>query len=103
MCRCVGLFGRQNVVHDVDCVVVAGGAADTAEEIDLAAYHGITVIPFPASGGTARRMYERAQDDSWLRRCIPSEYFDTLATCRDAEQFVEMVRQLVEDRQGVAL
>lgn len=99
----VGLFGRQNVVRDADCVIIIGGAAGTAEEIDLAAYCGTTVIPFPASGGTARRMYERAQDDARLRRCIPGQYFDALATCRDAEQFVEVVRQVVEDRQGVAL
>lgn len=99
----VGLFGRQNVVRDADCVVVIGGAAGTAEEIDLAAYFGTIVIPFPANGGTARRMYEWAQDDSRLRRCIPAQYFDALATCRDAEQFVEVVRQAVGDRQGAAL
>ncbi len=99
----VGLFGRQNVVRDVDCVVVVGGAAGTLEEIDLAAYRGTTVIPFPASGGSARRMYERAQGDTRLRRCVPGEYFDALATCRDAEHFAEMVKELVEDRQGVAL
>lgn len=73
------------------------------EEIDLAVYRGITVIPFPASGGSARRMYERAQGDTRLRRCVPGEYFDALATCRDAEQFVEMVKALVEDWQGAAL
>ncbi|MGH3609643.1 MAG: hypothetical protein ACRDRD_16345, partial [Pseudonocardiaceae bacterium] len=53
--------------------------------------------------GTARRMYERAQNsDARLRRCIPKQYFDSLAACQDAEQFVEMVKQIVVDRQGVA-
>lgn len=99
----VGLFGRQNVVREADYVVVIGGAVGTAEEIDLAAYCSTTVIPFPASGGTARRMYERAQDDARLRRCIPEQYFDVLGTCRDAERFVEVVRQVAEDRQGVTL
>jgi hypothetical protein len=75
----VGLFGRQNVVRDADCVVIIGGAAGTAEEIDLAAYCGTVIIPFPATGGTARRRYERAQDDARLRRCIPGQYFDALA------------------------
>jgi hypothetical protein len=48
-------------------------------------------------------MYERAQQaDARLRRCIPGQHFDALATCQDAERFVEMVRQIVRDRQGVA-
>ncbi|MGH3527417.1 MAG: hypothetical protein ACRDQ6_08920 [Pseudonocardiaceae bacterium] len=48
-------------------------------------------------------MYERAQNsDARLRRCIPKQYFDSLAACQDAEQFVEMVKQIVVDRQGVA-
>lgn len=98
----VGLFGRQNVVRDVDCVVVVGGAAGTAEEIDLAVYNGTSVIPFPASGGSARRMYEQARaGDARLRRCIPNLCFDALDTCEDAEQFVEMVKNIVGDRQGV--
>jgi hypothetical protein len=48
-------------------------------------------------------MYERVRGDTRLRRCVPGEYFDALATCRDAEQFVEMVKELIEDRQGAAL
>ena len=35
------------------CVVVLGGATGTAEEIDLAAYRGTTIVPMPASGGAA--------------------------------------------------
>lgn len=62
----------------------------------------VAVVPFPASGGAARRMYERAQQaDARLRRCIPGQHFDALG-CQDAAQFVEMVRQIVGDRQRVA-
>lgn len=96
----MGLFGRQNVVRNADYVIVVGGATGTAEEIDLAVYSGTTIIPLPASGGTARRIYERALSNPRLRRCLPERHFDTLATCTDADQFVEIVKNALEDRQG---
>ncbi|MGH4022749.1 MAG: helix-turn-helix domain-containing protein [Pseudonocardiaceae bacterium] len=96
----IGLFGRQNIVHNADCVIVVGGATGTAEEVDLAIYSGTTIVPFPASGGTARRTYERAQQNSRLRRCLPQRHFDALSVCDDADQFVEIVRQALTERKG---
>lgn len=94
----MGLFGRQNIVRNADCVVVAGGAAGTEEEIDLAVYSGTSIVALPASGGTARRTFERALTSPRLRRCLPERHFDTLASCRDADQFVEIIKHTLEDR-----
>jgi DNA-binding XRE family transcriptional regulator len=96
----IELFGRQNIVHNADCVIVVGGATGTAEEADLATYSGTSIVPFPASGGTARRIYERAQQNARLRRCLPKRHFNALRTCNDADQFVEIVRQALTDRKG---
>lgn len=96
----IGLFGRQNVVRGADCVVALGGATGTADEIDLAAYSGTTIVPMPASGGTARHCYERARREARLRARIPAQHFEALGTCHDAEQFVEILSQVIED-QGV--
>lgn len=96
----ISLFGRQNVVQNADCVIVVGGAGGTAEEVDLAIYSGTTIVPFPASGGTARRTYERAQQNSRLRRCLPERHLDALGTCGDADYFVEIVRQALTERKG---
>lgn len=51
-------FGRENVVHGGDLMVVAGGASGTAAEIAIAQALGIPVLPYAATGGTATRTLE---------------------------------------------
>ncbi|MEU6645311.1 hypothetical protein ABZ863_22515 [Saccharomonospora sp. NPDC046836] len=89
------LFGRQNVVRGASYALVVGGGPGTADEADLGAYMGVKVIPFPRSGGTARRFYEVARDQRRLRSWMPEPVFTALGTCRDADEFVMLVRQLI--------
>lgn len=51
-------FGRENVVHGGDLMVVAGGASGTAAEIVIAQALGIPVLPYAPTGGTAARTLE---------------------------------------------
>lgn len=51
-------FGRENVVHGGDLMVVAGGASGTAAEIVIAQALGIPVLPYAPSGGAAARTLE---------------------------------------------
>ncbi|MGH3931349.1 MAG: hypothetical protein ACRDTF_15420 [Pseudonocardiaceae bacterium] len=95
----IGLFGRNNVVRDVDYVLVVGGGSGTADEIDLALRGGTPVIPFPAGGGAAAAFYARARRDIDLRLGIPDPLFDALASC-DAEEFVSAVRAVL-NHEGV--
>ncbi|MGH3922406.1 MAG: helix-turn-helix domain-containing protein [Pseudonocardiaceae bacterium] len=96
----IGLFGRANVVRGVGYVLVIGGGSGTADEIDLALYGGVTVIPFPASGGTAAVFYERARREPELQARIPEQLFEALGCC-GAEEFVKIVRQVLDYDEGV--
>lgn len=51
-------FGRENVVHGGDLMVVAGGASGTAAEVVIAQALGIPVLPYAPTGGTAARTLE---------------------------------------------
>lgn len=91
------LFGRANVVRGADLVVVLGGATGTADELDLAVSMGVPVVPFPATGGTARRFYESAANSARLGSAIPASLAPELGTCSDADEFVLLVERQVSE------
>ncbi len=92
------LFGRSNVVRDASYALVIGGGEGTADEVDLTVFTGVRVIPFPLSGGTARRFYDHARRQRHQREWMPDHYFDAFGECRDADEYVRLVRQLINEK-----
>jgi hypothetical protein len=97
----VGRFGRPNVIRDAHYVVVVGGSSGTQDEVDLAIVMGKKVIPMPASGGTARRVYHQAANDPTLLAWMPDTAAASLADCKDGDDFAHIVHNLIATDTGV--
>lgn len=82
-------FGRENVVHGGDLMVVAGGASGTAAEIVIAQALGIPVLPYAPTGGTAARTLEA------MRNANPSATGPVaeLDQCTTPAQFTALVER----------
>jgi transcriptional regulator with XRE-family HTH domain len=91
----VGLFGRPNVVRNADFLLIIGGGRGTLDEVDVATSMGKKMLPFAASGGTARDLMDRMQADVTLRSWLPGDMFAALATCAGAEDFTKLVEQII--------
>lgn len=86
-------FGRENVVHGADLMVVAGGAAGTAAEVAIAQALSIPVLPFARTGGTAARALEQ------LRAAAPSDtgLLSDLERCTTPTQFTALIERAVNE------
>lgn len=91
----VGVFGRRNIVKDVDLVIVVAGAQGTQDEIDLALSMGKRVIALGLTGGTARRFHEHARSDVSLRAWLTDDRFAAFDACRDVEDGVRFIEHLL--------
>jgi hypothetical protein len=98
----IGLFGRSNVVRNADLVLVIGGGKGTADEVDLAASMNKKILPFTASGGAAALAYQRMQATVGLRRWLPDDQFAALGACRTADDFADLVNQIISTTRSVA-
>ncbi|WP_157433038.1 hypothetical protein [Actinomadura rifamycini] len=97
----VGLFGHRNVIQHANLVIVVGGGAGTQTEIDLALSMGKPVIALPASGGAARRFYNRAARDERLRTVLSDEHFAALRVGDDpAEDFARIIENIISEKFG---
>jgi hypothetical protein len=93
----VGLFGRSNVVSRADYVILIGGGRGTLDEVDLAISMGKRILPFAASGGTARRAFERMGADLNLHRWMREATFAALGSCVSADEYAEIIEQVLAD------
>lgn len=98
----VGLFGRSNVVRNADLVLVIGGGKGTADEVDLAVSMSKKILPFAASGGAAALAYQRMQAAVGFRAWLPDDQFAALGACRTADDFVDLVNQIISTTRSVA-
>lgn len=86
-----GVIGRHNIVAAAQYVLVIGGGSDTRDEVDMAFYLGLRVLPLPASGGTAARAYSMMSENPDLRAWLDGERFAVLAECNDTEAFLRII------------
>lgn len=90
----VGIIGHQNVVRNADFVLVLGGGHGTMVECDLAAAMAKTIIPFPASGGSALSWYEHMKSNGCVGKGISEAEYSTLAEA-DAGQYGLIVEKVL--------
>ncbi|MEU0091835.1 hypothetical protein [Kribbella sp. NPDC006257] len=95
----VAIFGRRNVIADAEYVVVVGGGAGTRAEADLAIALGKQVLPYGASGGTARAMFQQVRRQPALTSWIPSDQLATLNNCAslDSGASTMEIEQMTDD------
>jgi hypothetical protein len=96
----VGLFGRPNVVRHADLVIFIGGGHGTLDEVDLAISMRKRIVPFAASGGAARRAFERMDADISLRTWISEATFAALGSCVSADEYSTVLEQVLADIGG---
>lgn len=90
-----GVLGRSNVVRDADFVLIVGGGEGTQAEFDLACSMRKKVLPWPASGGTAKHSYEVMRHQPELRRWLSEEDFTALGESSTADEYVRIVEHLL--------
>lgn len=86
-------FGRENVVHGADLMIVVGGASGTAVEVTIAQALGIPVLPYGPSGGTAARTLEAllAMDQTG------SGHIGELARCATPAEFTALIERTMHE------
>ncbi|MFD7072837.1 helix-turn-helix domain-containing protein [Nocardioides sp. NPDC059952] len=86
-------FGRENVVHGSDLMIVVGGASGTAIEVTIARALGIPVLPYGPSGGTAARTLESllATDRTGSGR------IGELARCTTPAEFTALIERTMHE------
>ncbi|WP_412540833.1 hypothetical protein R8Z50_34450 [Longispora sp. K20-0274] len=90
-----GIFGRPNVIRNADLILVVGGAHGTLDEANLALASGKNVVPFPASGGTALKVYQVQSRDTALRGWASDDEFSSLGGLESAEAYARFIEQLL--------
>jgi DNA-binding XRE family transcriptional regulator len=86
-------FGRENVVHGADLMIVIGGASGTAAEVTIAQALGMPVLPFRPTGGTAARTLEALVDAGQSS----GGYLAELVTCTTPTQFTALVERTMNE------
>ncbi|WBB78596.1 hypothetical protein O7606_20570 [Micromonospora sp. WMMD882] len=56
---------------------------------------GKKMLPFAATGGTARAVMARMRADVALRSWLPGDMFAALEACAVAEDFTRLVEQII--------
>lgn len=96
-----GVFGRANVIRDADFVLIVGGGEGTQAEFDLASSMDKKIVPWPASGGTAKRVFDAMRRQPDLRPWLSDSDLAALGESHSAEDYVRIVeRLLVDDAKG---
>ncbi|WP_018347870.1 hypothetical protein [Longispora albida] len=90
-----GIVGRPNVIRNADFILVIGGAGGTLHEVELGLAAGMSVLPFPASGGTARTAYEVMAGRPESRAWLSEDEFLALGRCATAEEYTSVVDRLL--------
>lgn len=86
-------FGRENVVHGADLMIVIGGAAGTAAEVSIAQALGMPVLPYGPTGGTAARTLEELRAQSGTSTGLVAE----LAECVTPNQFTAITERTMNE------
>lgn len=86
-------FGRENVVHGADLMIVIGGATGTATEVSIAQALGIPVLPYGPTGGTAARTLEALRTESGANAGLIAE----LAECVTPHQFTAITERTMNE------
>ena len=92
----MGLFGRPNVVRHAGLVIFIGGGHGSFDEVDLAISMR-KIVPLAASGGAARRAFERMDADISLRTWISEATFAALGSCVSADEYSTVLEQVLAD------
>lgn len=92
-----GILGHANVIRGVEHVLIVGGGKGTLVEAHLAISASQKVLPMPASGGTAARVYEMLNRDPESRQWLSNETFAALATA-DADEYTRIVEGEIAGR-----
>ncbi|GAB3751934.1 hypothetical protein [Microlunatus parietis] len=87
-----GIIGHANVVRDVEYMLIVGGGKGTLVEAHLALSANQKILPMPASGGTAARVYEMLERDPKYRTWLSDESFAALATA-NADEYAQIVER----------
>jgi hypothetical protein len=77
-------------------VIFIGGGHGTLE-VDLAISMRKRIVPFAASGGAARRAFERMDSDISLRTWISETTFAALGSCVSADEYSTVLEQVLAD------
>ncbi|MFC9693299.1 hypothetical protein ACFTSF_32420 [Kribbella sp. NPDC056951] len=95
----VAIFGRRNVISDAEYVVVVGGGSGTRAEADLAIALGKRVLPYGASGGTARAMFQQVRRHPPLTSWISSDQLAKLDSCASLDSGASTmdIEQMTDD------
>lgn len=86
-------FGRENVVHGTDLMIVVGGASGTAAEVMIAQALGMPVLPFGPTGGTAARTLDAMREADHTG----DGYVAALVTCTTPTQFAALVERTMNE------
>ncbi|WP_263166418.1 hypothetical protein [Streptomyces sp. SCSIO ZS0520] len=98
-----GIFGRINIVHSVNYVIVAGGGPGTQDELDLARSLRIPVLPVAPTGGAARRFHERALAERNLWPWITDGQLAAVEACSSVDDHIAFIESVLTDTAGAAL
>lgn len=64
---------REKIITSCRLAILIGGDDGTEEEQQIATRNGIPVIPVPAGGGTAKRIYDQNKPEALLLDTRPSQ------------------------------
>lgn len=98
-----GIFGRINIVRDVQYVIAAGGGTGTQDEIDLGRSLGIPILAIPPTGGTARRFHDQALADRSLWPWINDTQLAAVQACSSVDEYVMFIETVLTHNAGAAL
>jgi hypothetical protein len=86
---------RLSSLDAADVAIVIGGGGGTALAADLAEYQNVPVVPVPAFGGTAARLYQRLRNQfTAAQRAKLSQ----LHKSADIPMLIEVAEQLAKER-----